>query len=256
MDVAEPLAKNARKSVRTSPKLRKAIQNSSDSEAAAARRLGVHRKTVAKWRARLAVSDDAVVSRTRRSTVLSLDEEAIVIAYRQSALLSIDDCLPRLQQPIPHLKRSALHRCFKRRGGVRVSRNWLSKPTAAPGPGTPTCFRFSLTEVQLEILRTSVAGLIHVSQVFLAIEEFTKYAICEVVDNADPVAAAGFLARVIAESPKEIFAVATPRSKIFAASLEGMDDEPVLESSHPFSLVCRLHEIQQWPAAPGWLNHL
>jgi hypothetical protein len=160
------------------------------------------------------------------------------------------------QAPATYPASQAIRRCFKRRGGVKVSRNWLSKPTAAPGPGTPTCLRFSFTEVQLEIQRTSVAGLIHVSQVFLAIEEFTKYAICEVVDNADPVAAAGFLARVIAESPKEIFAVATPRSEIFAASLDGMDDEPVLEGSHPFSLVCRLHEIQQWPAAPGWLNHL
>jgi hypothetical protein len=53
MDATEPFAKNARKSVRTSPKLRKAIQNSRDPEAVAARRFGVHRKTVAKWRARL-----------------------------------------------------------------------------------------------------------------------------------------------------------------------------------------------------------
>ena len=93
------------------------------------------------------------------------------------------------------------------------------------------------------------------SQVFLAIEEFTKYAICEIVDNADPAVAAGFLAR-IAESPKEIFAVATPRSEIFAASLEGMDDEPVLESSHPFFLVCRLHHIEQWPAVSDWVDYL
>jgi hypothetical protein len=216
----------------------------------------VHRKTVAKWRARLGISDDAMGSRTRRSTVLSLDEEAIIIAYRQSSVLSIDDCLPRLQRLIPQLKRSTLHRCFKRRGGVKVSRDWLSKPTAAPGLGAPTCFRFSFTEVHLEIERTSFPSINYVSRVFLAIDEFTKYAICEIVDIGDPVAAAGFLARVIAESPKEILAVATPRSAIFAASLEGMDDEPVLESSHPFSLVCRLHHIEQWPAVSGWVDYL
>ena len=39
-------------------------------------------------------------------------EEAMVVALRRHTLLPLDDCLYALQSSIPHLTRSALHRCF------------------------------------------------------------------------------------------------------------------------------------------------
>ena len=50
------------------------------------------------------------------STVLTLEEEALVVALRRHTLLPLDDCLHVLQATLPHLTRSALHRCLQRHG--------------------------------------------------------------------------------------------------------------------------------------------
>jgi len=55
-----------------------------------------------------------------RSTVLTPDEEAVAVAFRKHTLLPLDDCLYALQATIPHLSRSALHRCFQRHGISRL----------------------------------------------------------------------------------------------------------------------------------------
>lgn len=44
------------------------------------------------------------------------DEEAAIVAFRRHTLLPLDDCLYALQPSIPHLSRSALHRCLQRHG--------------------------------------------------------------------------------------------------------------------------------------------
>jgi hypothetical protein len=55
-----------------------------------------------------------------RSTTLSADEEALIVAFRKKTLLPLDDCLYALQETIPHLTRSTLHRCLKRHGISRL----------------------------------------------------------------------------------------------------------------------------------------
>ena len=54
------------------------------------------------------------------STVLTAEQEAIAVAFRQHTLLPLDDCLYALQEIIPYLSRSALHRCFQRYGVSRL----------------------------------------------------------------------------------------------------------------------------------------
>jgi len=49
-----------------------------------------------------------------RSTILSAEEEAVCVAFRKHMLLPLDDCLYALQESIPHLTRSGLHRLFQR----------------------------------------------------------------------------------------------------------------------------------------------
>lgn len=55
-----------------------------------------------------------------RSTVLTEAEEAMVVAFRRQTLLPLDDCLYALQPSLPHLIRSALHRCLQRHGISRL----------------------------------------------------------------------------------------------------------------------------------------
>lgn len=54
------------------------------------------------------------------STVLSAEQEAGAGTFRQHPLLALDDCLYALQATIPHLSRSALHRCFQCHGISRL----------------------------------------------------------------------------------------------------------------------------------------
>jgi hypothetical protein len=52
--------------------------------------------------------------------VLSTEEEALIVALRKHTLLQLNDCLYLLQETIPHLTRSALHRCLQRHGISRL----------------------------------------------------------------------------------------------------------------------------------------
>ena len=70
-------------SATTTEAVRRAIQHSEASLRALAKRYGINRKTVAKWKRRTSVADLPTGPKEARSTVLSLEQEAIVIARRR-----------------------------------------------------------------------------------------------------------------------------------------------------------------------------
>ena len=92
------------------------------------RELGINPKTVAKWRKRATVEDMKTGPTEPRSTVLTEAEEAMVVAFRRHTLLPLDDCLYALQSSIPHLTRSALHRCMQRHNISRLPDVEVDKP--------------------------------------------------------------------------------------------------------------------------------
>ena len=106
-------------SARTTAAIRAAIQRSQESLQTLAVRHGINPKTVAKWRKRTTTTD-AAMGPTPVSTVLTVAQEAIIVAFRKHTLLPLDDCLYALQATIPHLSRSALHRCLQRHGISRL----------------------------------------------------------------------------------------------------------------------------------------
>jgi hypothetical protein len=63
-----------------------------------------------------------------RSTVMIEAEDSMVAAFRRRTLLPLDDCLYALQPSIPHLARSALHRCLQRHGISRLPEVRGDKP--------------------------------------------------------------------------------------------------------------------------------
>ncbi|RZK15656.1 MAG: hypothetical protein EOO56_22400 [Hymenobacter sp.] len=77
---------------------------------------------MAKWRGR-PTTEEAVRGPKPASTVLTPTEEAAIVLFRQQTLLPLDDCLYALQESIPTLSRSALHRCFQRHGISRLPPN-------------------------------------------------------------------------------------------------------------------------------------
>ena len=117
-----------RASAKTSAKVRREIQKSDESDTKLAKRLGVNRKTVAKWKARDSTNDAPMGPKDPRSSLVNIEEEAIIIAYRRHTRLSLDDCLIRLRKQIPNLTRSTLHRCLRRNGVSKIGRTCVSQP--------------------------------------------------------------------------------------------------------------------------------
>lgn len=107
-------------SATTTYAVRAAILRSQASFAQLSRELGVHPNTIAKWRKRATVEDMKTRPTEPRSSVLTEEEEAMVVAFRRHTLLPLDDCLYALLPSIPHLSRSALHRCLQRHGISRL----------------------------------------------------------------------------------------------------------------------------------------
>jgi hypothetical protein len=107
-------------SATTTHAVRAAIQRSQASLTQLSKQLSINPKTVAKWRKRTTVEDMKTGPAEPGSTVLTEAEEAMIVAFRRHTLLPLDDCLYALQPSIPHLTRSALHRCLERHGISRL----------------------------------------------------------------------------------------------------------------------------------------
>lgn len=101
---------------RTTPEVRREIQNSQESVMTLSKRYSVNPKTIQKWRNRDFVHDAPMGPKVVCSKSLSQVEEAAVVAFRVFTQLPLDDCLYSLQDSIPHLTRSSLHRCLQRHG--------------------------------------------------------------------------------------------------------------------------------------------
>jgi len=175
---------------RTTEATRRAIQNSQESLRVLAGRYGINPKTVAKWRKRETTSDFAMGPKLPKSTVLTVEEEAIIVAFRKHTLLPLDDCLYSLQETIPHLTRSSLHRCLHRHGisrlpgaegGIRARKKFKEYPIGF--------FHIDITEARTE------EGKLHL---FVAVDRTSKFAFAAPYDRATKQNAKDFLERLVA----------------------------------------------------------
>jgi transposase-like protein len=119
------------KQATTTPKIRAAIQASTDPAWMVAERYGISEQTVWKWRKRDSVHD---LSHTphRLQTTLSPAQEAIAVALRTTLLLPLDDLLAVVREFLnPHVSRSGLDRCLRRHGvgNLRELKPKEAKPT-------------------------------------------------------------------------------------------------------------------------------
>jgi hypothetical protein len=100
----------------TTPRTRAYIQQSTASPAALARELGIHPRTVARWKARPDVADRSTRPH-RLATAISQWEEALIVELRRSLVLPLDDIVEAMRRCLnPQLSRSGVHRCLKRHG--------------------------------------------------------------------------------------------------------------------------------------------
>ena len=125
----------------------------------------------------------------------------MVVAFRRHTLLPLDDCLYALQPSIPHLTRSALHRCLQRHGISRLPDVDGDKPKRQRFKRYPIgFFHIDIAEVQ------TAEGKLYL---FVAIDRTSKFAFVRLVHKAGKMAAAQFLRDLIAAVPYRLHKVLT-----------------------------------------------
>jgi hypothetical protein len=232
----------------TTPSVRRAIQASEETNIVLAKRHGVNRKTIAKWKAREFISDERMGPKNPRSTLLTLEDEAIILAYRWRTRLALDDAHLRLKRLMPNLSRSTLYRCLKRRGLSRIGPTATCPPLTTVALKGPYIFEITTNEVAMRDPGDVIAVAV---EVFLAIEEITKDVYAEVA-AAKPENAAAFLVNLIAQSPEKIIAVSTELHSAFTDWRAGFYEDMASVGPHPFAVACRAHGIVHTPSIPPY----
>jgi hypothetical protein len=165
------------------------------------------------------------------STVLNREEEALIAAFGKHTLLSLDDCWYALQATLPHLTRSALHRCLQRHGISRLPDTAGDKPQKKKFKPYPigSC-HIDMAEVHTE------DGKLYV---FVAIDRTCKFAYAELHPEAIKTVAAPFLRNLIGALPYKIHTMLTDNGIQFTN--RPRENYAV---QHIFGRVCLEHSIE------------
>jgi IS30 family transposase len=148
-----------------------------------------------------------------------------------STLLPLDDCLYALQPSIPHLTRSAQHRCLQRHGISRLPEIEGDKPAKKRFASYPIgYFHIDIAEVQ------SGEGKL---RLFAAIDRTSKFAFARLVESAGKMEAADFLRELIDAVPYRIHTVLTDNGVQFTPRRQDIWD-----SQHIFDRVCDEYNIE------------
>lgn len=235
-------------SARTTEATRRAIQNSQESLRALAKKYGINPKTVSKWKKRETVSDAPMGPKQPKSTVLTAEEEAVIVAFRKHTLLPLDDCLYALQENIPQLTRSSLHRCFQRHGISRLPDIEGDKEPKKKFKTYPIgFFHIDIAEVRTE------EGKLHL---FVAIDRTCKLVFAKLFDRATMQNAKTFLEQLIQTVPYQIHTVLTDNGIQFADLPKNRSGFTAQFRGHPFDRVCRQYGIEHRLTKPNhpWTN--
>jgi transposase len=245
------------RSAKTTASVRRAIQDSQESLRSLAKRHGVNQKTVIKWKRRTSVEDIPTGPKDAKSTVLSLEQEAIIVTFRQHTLLPLDDCLYALQETIPELTRSSLHRCLQRHGISRLPVDDEDKPKRQKFKAYPIgYFHIDMAEVRTE------QGKLYM---FVAIDRTSKLAFVQLHERATTAISRDFLKAVIAAVPYKIHTVLTDNGIQFTTPGAGGSAVPLIKEAiangeifraHAFELACARNDIDHRTTKPKhpWTN--
>ena len=218
----------------TTQRQRAVIQQSKESIAVIANRLGVNPKTVAKWRKRDFVEDAPMGAKTPRSS-LSPQEQEIVCAFRRKTLLPLDDCFVALKDEIPALTRSNLHRCLQRNGlsvlpkeegHAREKKKFKEYPIGY--------FHIDICDV-----RTG-EGKVYL---YVAVDRASKFVYAEVHKSPTMAAAAAFLRNLAKAIPYKINKILTDNGAQFTYELLLPHCRPK-GKTHPFDAACQALGIE------------
>ena len=186
---------------RTTEAIRREIRDSKESIIKTAKRFNINPKTVIKWKKRETTQDLPMGPKKIKSTVLSEAEEKAIVAFRKMTGLPLDDVLYSLQETIPHLSRSSLHRCLKRHGCSVLPKPQVTASLKKKFKAYPIgYFHVDIAEV-----RTAEGKL----YLYVAVDRTSKFAYAELHKNQTKLNAADFLRHLIKAVPYKINKILT-----------------------------------------------
>ena len=215
---------------RTTPATRREIQLSKESLIKAAGRFNVNPKTIAKWRKRNHTEDQPMGPKPGYGSSLSEAEQKAIVAFRKLTQLPLDDVLYSLQETIPHLRRSTLHRCLQRHGCSKLSSTLKQPPKKAFKKYPIGYFHIDIAEV-----RTAEGK----QYLFVAIDRTSKLCYAKLSESQCKADAAAFLSELIAHVPYKIHKILTDNGIQFTNH-----KHHTTAFKHIFDRVCEQHAIE------------
>jgi transposase InsO family protein len=230
------------KNARTTPAIRRELQNSNLPIKVLARKYGLSRDTVRKWKRRDGIEDGSHRPHNLRAT-LTPEQEHIVVELRKALLLSLDDLLVITREFIqPKVSRSGLDRCL-RRHGVASLKELLPRDDKETGP-TKTFKDYAPGFVHIDVkYLPQMPDESKRRYLFVAIDRASRWVYLEILPNKSSRSATGFLRRLIQKAPFRISRILTDNAKEFTDRFcAGGERKP--SGDHPFDQVCRTHGIE------------
>lgn len=182
-------------------------------------------------------------SKERRSTVLSLMEEVAIVALSVHARLQLDDVIIALDDMIPHLTRSSLHRCLQRHGISRLPKADREKPKKFKMHEI-AYFHIGIAELRYEGGKGFLCA---------AVDRTSKLVFARIYRRASKLAAAAFLRVLIMTVPYRIHTIFTDNGVVFIQRDRGGTLGWI---GQIFGRVCEQNGIEYWLTKPyqPWAN--
>lgn len=230
------------KRARTTPAIRREIQQSKLSERKLAAKYGISRDTVRKWKCRETVEDYSHTPHNL-NTSLTPAQEVIVIELRTSLLLPIDDLLVAVRKFLcPEMSRSALDRCL-RRHGVSNLKNLIPDEEKQEKPlKTFKYYEPSFIHADIKYL-PQMPDEESRKYLFAAVDRATRWVHLEVRASKTAEEARSFLKNLIEKAPFFISKILTDNGKEFTDRFCPTGErEPT--GQHVFDQECAEHGIE------------
>ena len=202
------------KNARTTPQTRAEIQASDLSIVALAKKYGIHRHTVRKWKNRDDQQDKSHCPKTLNTTLSPL-EEIIVIALRETLLLPLDDLLVVTRKYINEkVSRAGLGRLL-RRENVSNLRDLYPKEEGVEQPKkTFKDYAPGFLHIDLKYL-PKMPDQKKRSYLYVAIDRATRWVYMEIMDDKTASSAESFLRSVLQAVPFKVEKILTDNGKEF-----------------------------------------
>ena len=222
------------KQATTTPKIRAAIQASTDPAWMVAERYGISEQTVWKWRKRDSVHD---LSHTphRLQTTLSPAQEAVAVTLRTTLLLPLDDLLAVVREFLnPHVSRSGLDRCMRRHGVGNLRE--LKPKEAKPTHSFFKAYEPGYLHIDIKYL-PQMADEDRRRYLFVAIDRATRWVFVRIYPTQTAANARRFLRDLARAAPMNITRVLTDNGKAFTDRLFGLRKRAAT-GQHEFDQLC------------------